>query len=137
MSSARSRRDAVSSRRLEPAMRAVLGRLLRRRKETPPPPMPVIVGSPRSGTTLLRFMLDSHPDLAIPPETGFLSNAAKWQSGGPDAVALVCADILGGVAWNDFHMSADAYRAELARLRLHDPADAVRLFYRMYAARFG
>ena len=35
-------------------------------------PMPIIVGSPRSGTTLLRFMLDAHPDLAIPPETGFL-----------------------------------------------------------------
>ena len=35
--------------------------------------MPIIVGSPRSGTTLLRLMLDAHPDLAIPPETGFLT----------------------------------------------------------------
>src|SRR5687767_10638059 len=36
-------------------------------------PMPIIVGSPRSGTTLLRFMLDAHSELAIPPETGFLT----------------------------------------------------------------
>ena len=36
------------------------------------PPFPVIVGVPRSGTTLLRMMLDSHSELAIPPETGFL-----------------------------------------------------------------
>lgn len=36
------------------------------------PPMPIIVGVPRSGTTLLRFMLDAHPEMAIPPETGFL-----------------------------------------------------------------
>ena len=37
-----------------------------------PSPMPVIVGVARSGTTLLRMMLDSHPELAIPPETHFL-----------------------------------------------------------------
>ena len=36
-------------------------------------PMPIIIGAPRSGTTLLRFILDSHPELAIPPETGFLA----------------------------------------------------------------
>jgi hypothetical protein len=31
-----------------------------------------IVGAMGSGTTLLRLMLDSHPNLAIPPETGFM-----------------------------------------------------------------
>src|SRR5271165_110540 len=41
-------------------------------------PMPIIVGVPRSGTTLLRFMLDSHPNLAIPPETGFLAWPLHW-----------------------------------------------------------
>jgi hypothetical protein len=34
------------------------------------PPMAIIVGAPRSGTTLLRFMLDAHPEMAIPPKTG-------------------------------------------------------------------
>lgn len=34
---------------------------------------PVIIGgSPRSGTTLLRVMLDSHPNIYIGPETGLL-----------------------------------------------------------------
>jgi len=37
------------------------------------PPWPFfIVGHPRSGTTLLRFMLSSHPRLYVPDETGFL-----------------------------------------------------------------
>jgi hypothetical protein len=27
-----------------------------------------IVGSPRSGTSLLRWMLDSHPDIAVTPD---------------------------------------------------------------------
>jgi hypothetical protein len=31
-----------------------------------------VVGNPRSGTTLLRFILSSHPRLHIPGETGFL-----------------------------------------------------------------
>lgn len=31
-----------------------------------------IVGHPRSGTTLLRFMLSSHPRLHVPEETGFI-----------------------------------------------------------------
>jgi hypothetical protein len=35
-------------------------------------PLPVVVGVGRSGTTLLRLMLDAHPQVAIPAETGFL-----------------------------------------------------------------
>ena len=31
-----------------------------------------IIGCPRSGTTLLRLMLDSHPNISCGPETGFL-----------------------------------------------------------------
>ena len=31
-----------------------------------------IIGSPRSGTTLLRLMLTSHPHLVVPPECGFM-----------------------------------------------------------------
>ncbi|MCB0283070.1 MAG: sulfotransferase [Calditrichae bacterium] len=33
-----------------------------------------IIGNPRSGTTLLRLMLTSHPEIMIPPECGF----AMW-----------------------------------------------------------
>ena len=33
-----------------------------------PPPAPFVVGVPRSGTTLLRLMLDAHPRLTIPPD---------------------------------------------------------------------
>ncbi len=35
-----------------------------------------IVGNPRSGTTLMRFMLSSHPRIYIPVETGFLVKLA-------------------------------------------------------------
>ncbi len=39
-------------------------------------PGPVfVVGSMRSGSTMLRLMLDSHPRIAIPSETGFMGSA--------------------------------------------------------------
>jgi hypothetical protein len=104
-------------------------------------PMPIIVGSPRSGTTLLRFMLDAHPDLAIPPETGFLSLADAWSEAGGDAARRVFEDIIAfpseAPVWNDFHLSAETYADEIAMLKPRSASEAVRLFYRMYAARFG
>jgi hypothetical protein len=38
----------------------------------------VILGAPRSGTTLLRRILDAHPNIACPPETYVLSGAARF-----------------------------------------------------------
>src|SRR5437764_13519816 len=46
-------------------------------------PVPFVVGAARSGNTLLRLMLDAHPELAIPPETDFIPEAAAADT--PDA----------------------------------------------------
>jgi hypothetical protein len=43
----------------------------------PKPPPIFIVGCQRSGTTLLRLMLDSHPDISCGPETRFLEGLSK------------------------------------------------------------
>ena len=52
------------------------GRRLRGR--TPePPPAPFVCGVTRSGTTLLRLMLDAHPDVAIPGETHWVPKLIK------------------------------------------------------------
>src|SRR6188474_1887385 len=45
-------------------------------------PKPIVVSAPRSGTTLLRFMLDAHRDLAIPTESGFLVPCAELAARG-------------------------------------------------------
>jgi hypothetical protein len=47
------------------------------RAETGPPVFPFVVGVARSGTTLVRAILDSHPDLAIPGESHFLAEMAR------------------------------------------------------------
>lgn len=38
----------------------------------------VVLGAPRSGTTLVRRFLDAHPEVACPPETTLLSACARF-----------------------------------------------------------
>ena len=106
----------------------------------PSQPLPVIVGSPRSGTTLLRFMLDSHPEMAIPPETGFLLVGEQLTGAGD----TLCEQFLDAVTsyppeapgWQDFGIPREEFAERLADIRPFSVADGFRLFYRMYAARF-
>jgi hypothetical protein len=63
--------------------------------------MPVIVGAPRSGTTLLRLMLDANPELAIGPETGFLPTLGALGKGS-NARERVYSIVMNSPAWVDF-----------------------------------
>ena len=81
---------------------------------TVPHPMPIIVGVPRSGTTLLRMMLDAHSELAVPPETGFLPALADLEPDS-DAATSAWAIITGFHTWPDFRLDADALRTALER----------------------
>ena len=102
--------------------------------------MPIIIGAPRSGTTLLRFMLDAHPDLAIPPETGFLVPCAQ-QAGPETALEDFFRTVTGyppeAPGWPDFQIPAESFLARLKRLAPFTVADGIRAFYELYAARFG
>jgi sulfotransferase family protein len=106
-----------------------------------PAPMPIIVGAPRSGTTLLRFMLDSHSDVAIPPETGFLSLAPQFACVGEtlreEFFRAVIGYPLDAPAWQDFGISREAFRAELGKIEPFTVSRGYRAFYRLYATRFG
>jgi sulfotransferase family protein len=104
-------------------------------------PFPVIVGAPRSGTTLLRLMLDSHSQLAIPPETGFIPGCARLSGSGAQLretfirwITNFPADAPG---WADYAIPVDKLRRELETQREFTVSDGLRTFYRMYAERFG
>ncbi|MGI9020610.1 MAG: sulfotransferase family protein [Solirubrobacterales bacterium] len=100
-------------------------------------PAPFVVGVGRSGTTLLRLMLDAHPQLAMPPETGFipgLIRAAKAEDATPQTLLEA---VTSHRKWGDFPMSESELLArwrELERLR---PRPAVRAFYELYAEHQG
>jgi hypothetical protein len=102
-----------------------------------PPPMPVIVGVARSGTTLLRLMLDARRDLSIPPETGFIPALAQLHSQGEELRREVFRTITSAPTWEDCNLSADTFWGALQELAPFTTADAVRTFYRLYAERHG
>jgi hypothetical protein len=99
-------------------------------------PMPFVVGAPRSGTTLLRMMLDSHPEMAIPPETGFISEVIDQFRGAEGSLELLLNIITGYETWVDFHLSTEELAGELERLPRFCAAEGIRSFYRLYAKRF-
>ena len=103
-------------------------------------PAPFIVGVPRSGTTLLRFMLDAHPDLAIPPETGFVPHVARLRGSGwrlrRRVLRTITSHPADAPAWPDFALDSGAFGRELDGLRPFFKSAALRAFYRSYAARF-
>ncbi len=102
----------------------------------PLPPAPFVVGVPRSGTTLLRLQLDSHPALAIGPETGWgivASQPGLADAAPPDLLAaLVALD-----TWPDLGLDpADARRA-LVQAQPWSLGNGLRALYATLAARDG
>jgi len=106
-----------------------------------PPPFPVIVGCPRSGTSLAAVMLDSHPDLAMPPETAFLKYvpglSGEAESLRRRFVELVTADRTPLSNWSDFGLDRGVFEARIGTISPFTVADAARSFYAMYAAAQG
>jgi hypothetical protein len=101
------------------------------------PPSPFIVGVARSGTTLLRLMLDAHPELAIPPETGFIPAAlAASRAGGKSREAFFEA-IVRFETWKDLNIAAGEFRAALDEIDPFEPSCGIRTLYRLYASRHG
>jgi hypothetical protein len=102
-------------------------------------PFPFIVGAPRSGTSLLRLMLDSHSQLAIPPETGFVPHCADLRGRGRKLrsrfVELITNFPVDTPAWAEFGVSTADLEANLGSWNFR-VADGLRAFYRLYAARF-
>jgi hypothetical protein len=103
-------------------------------------PMPFIVGVPRSGTTLLRTMLDSHPSLAIPMETGFLPQVfdLAWEASrdltSEGRRSRFQALLTGFSTWEHMGIDANDLSRALAELEPFDFTDGLRAFYGLCAA---
>jgi hypothetical protein len=122
-------------------LRSVAGwnsrRIALRNARTAPPPAPFVVGATRSGTTLLRLMLDAHPQLAIPSETHFIPEliAAREKHGASPEQMLEL--LTSHRRWGDFGIDADALAARWAQLDPLTGPEAVRAFFRLYAEKIG
>lgn len=105
----------------------------------PGPPAPFIVGVGRSGTTLLRLMLDAGSEIAIPPETHFFGSlfdaSARPRFNPRIAVETIRDDE--HRRWNDFGITEDELRERFAAIPRFNTSDALRSFYELYAEKQG
>jgi hypothetical protein len=105
----------------------------RRSRKPAGPPAPFIVGVTRSGTTLLRLMLDAHPEMAIPPETHFVPQLIKTTRKRGTTCDEAHGVVTGHRQWGDFGLdSAELLRRYCALDRI-DPETTVRAFFELYA----
>ena len=93
-------------------------------------PVPFIVGAPRSGTTLVRAMLDSHPDLAIPFESHFvprlLSAANSFGDHGELSIARFCEALQGEPRFRAWGLPISTVRTHLESIAPASMPDLVR-----------
>ncbi len=108
-----------------------------RSKEGALAPSPFIVGAARSGTTLLRLMLDAHPDLAIPPETHFIPQAARACESAPNPQRAFLETVTSSRRWKDYGIQSDLLARRIYSVEPFDLGEALRAFYKLYAERFG
>lgn len=108
-----------------------------RRGAAGPPPAPFVVGATRSGTTLLRLMLDAHPEIAIPSETHFIPDLIKAREKHHANPERMLEMLTSHRRWGDFQIDADELMARWKGLpELTGPA-AVRAFFELYGDQQG
>lgn len=100
-------------------------------------PFPFVVGVARSGTTMLRLMLDAHSELAIPPETHFLPAVLSLHASGEVQRDRFAEQVMSFFTWDDFGIDERDFLDAVAELRPFDLAAGLRCFYRLYADRQG
>jgi len=104
---------------------------------SPKQPIPFfIVGHPRSGTTLLRYILSNHPHLFVPGETGFipfLSLAPRRKLSQAEAAKVVNRIAKLNVGWRDLVPDLPAFFESLPSPTAGHMLD--RLYRRKIAAR--
>ena len=108
-----------------------------RRQPAEPPPAPFVVGVTRSGTTLLRLMLDAHPEMAVPPVTHFVLDVVRAFKQGPVSAERCVEIVTSHRRWPDFGLEPAALHERVSALEPLEPGEALRAFYRLYAERAG
>jgi hypothetical protein len=98
-----------------------------------------IVGSGRSGTTLLRMILASHSHLAIPPETWYMLRLLEKfdpkQPLSPDDIRTAAKIMTGHYRWPDMNIDAKEFTREALELKNPSLSDVVEIVYRKHLDR--
>lgn len=99
-------------------------------------PVPFIIGTGRSGTTLLRLMLDSHSELAIPAETHFIPALINNCANNEHPQQTFLHVLQTSERRKDWPINWTELQRQVAEIQPFDLASALRAFYHLYARRF-
>jgi hypothetical protein len=104
-------------------------------------PFPFVVGCGRSGTTLVRAMLDAHPDMAVPDESYFPvwfgRRRSRYERADGFAVSVFVDDVVHHESFPRWGLDPDAVRSAIVGAAPQTFADAVRAYYAAYAHAHG
>lgn len=101
----------------------------------------IIVGAPRSGTTMLRYMLSSHPDIYVPPESNFFVHLfdrdPSRELERDEAIRII--DLILGykVFFRDWKDDPPDPREFVDGLTDRRPGSLIEQLYTRYAAQYG
>lgn len=105
------------------------------------PTFPFLTGCERSGTTMLRAMLDAHPQVAVPDESHFLPTLIgrrhAIEAGPAIDVGRMVAVLRTSPGFRRWGLAPDEVTDALTTARPRDLAAAIRVLYRLYARRQG
>jgi sulfotransferase family protein len=90
-----------------------------------------IVGSARSGTTLLRLILNAHPEVAVPPESRFITEL--WRGADEVRVEPLLAAIVVHDRFEAWDVPIEAVREELPGRSTASYAEVITAPHRAYA----
>lgn len=93
-----------------------------------------VFGNPRSGTSLLRLMLDSHESICIPPESHFfLWLEDKYGNWKPDFLGAYLADLFASTKFETWDIDKHSLKNYLLQNQIETYAQLNSLVYRFYA----
>lgn len=92
-----------------------------------------VIGCIRSGTTLVRLMLDSHPQIAIPPESHFVVQGP----GAHEDVGAALERILAHSRFKEWELDPEQVRREAASRRVGTYPDLLDCVFGLFAAARG
>lgn len=95
-----------------------------------------VIGNPRSGTTLLRLMLNSHPTITVPPECGFAlwlhEKYAHSDYADPDVVEAYIKDVVASKKFETWKLDEQELRKYLRPGTYHHYCEMATDVYRCY-----
>jgi hypothetical protein len=97
-----------------------------------------ILGNPRSGTSLLRIILNAHPNLVVPPESGFLQwwsdKYQDWQQqDNLERIDSFLSDLLSSKKIEGYNLNRDQLRTYILEASPSTYGELVACIYIFYA----